>query len=94
MVIGNGAFLLCKALVEVTFEAPSRLRVIRKYAFAECRALTSIAFPGSLRAIRGWTFRSCLVLRTVTFESGGVTPEIHPEAFANCPDLDMAFLNK
>jgi hypothetical protein len=87
-VIEEKAFRGCSSLVELTFEAPSKLRVIAKRAFGECEALTSITLPGSLRELHEGSFGSCESLKRVRFEPGSEPPEIHPRAFECCPKLD------
>jgi hypothetical protein len=90
-VIEKDAFWSCSWLVDLTFEGPSKLRVIAKGAFTECMALTSITLSGSLTAIHKWGFGWCRSLKSVRFEPGSERPEIHPDAFRACPNLEEIY---
>jgi hypothetical protein len=90
-VIEDGDFASCWSLVELAFEAPSKLRVISKNAFSWCKALTSITLPGSLSALHEESFGSCQSLKRVRFEPGSERPEIHPDAFKRCENLEEIY---
>jgi hypothetical protein len=89
--IEEEAFWGCSSLLELTFEAPSKLREIARHAFVECEALTSIILPGSLRALHKRAFGYCESLTSVTFEPGLEPRGIHPDAFQGCPNLDEIY---
>jgi hypothetical protein len=54
-------------------------------------ALTSITLPGSLRALHEGSFEWCRNLKSVRFEPGWERPEIHPDAFHGCSNLDEIY---
>ncbi|MDY5861204.1 MAG: leucine-rich repeat domain-containing protein [Eubacteriales bacterium] len=65
--IGAGAFMNCKSLKDVTFEANSKLLNIENNAFSSCHALSEIAIPASVKSILD-SFTNCQSLKTLKFE--------------------------
>jgi hypothetical protein len=86
-VIGEYCFFYAPMLESISFEKPSRLRVIENSGFAHLRILC-IVFPASLEIIgkkafdRAWT-------RCVKFEPGSVLQRIEEYAFYECPLIEM-----
>lgn len=65
--IGAGAFMNCKSLNDVEFEANSKLLNIENNAFSGCHSLNEITIPASVKSILD-SFIYCPSLKTLKFE--------------------------
>lgn len=86
-VIGNNAFVWCKAVESVTFEAGSALREIRLNGFHSLVKITSIELPASLAEIGGAAFYGCSALERVSFQDPDRLTVIGGSAFGACGAL-------
>ena len=81
--IGDGAFLCCEALTNITFAENSRLTKIGDSAFEECSALTGITLPASIETIGAGAFNQCY-LKMGSFTIPAKVTEIGEWAFRDC----------
>lgn len=67
----EGLSKVCKNpnLKSVTFELPSNIRKIGKYAFAGCTNLEEIVIPSSVEEMETDVFRDCVELKSATFQT-------------------------
>ncbi len=63
------AFYLSSGLKSVNFSADSKLESIGRYAFYECRGLTSITIPSKVSNIGDYAFYHCTELTAITIDS-------------------------
>ncbi len=61
----RGTLLWCNRDVEGTVRIPDRVRIIRKYAFANCTHITEVVLPKELHRIEKAAFAGCSSLKTV-----------------------------
>ena len=89
--ISEGAFKNCDALTSIEFEPNSRLKIIRKDAFRDCKTLRHITIPKSVEQIEGNAFGSCKKLESITFENREKPIFIEPDAFSSCLFSNITF---
>lgn len=80
--LGDGAFLGCEGLVEITL--PSSLTHVGDYLFAYCLNLTKVNLPANLTRIGLYNFAGCKMLTEINLEN---IKEIADYAFA-CTQKD------
>ena len=68
-----------------TISIPEDVINIGEYAFAECKALTSITIPNSVKSIGNWAFAFCPSLSSVNIPNN--VTSIGESAFRNCDAL-------
>jgi hypothetical protein len=76
-----------RAITEIHFEFPSRVRRIDKRAFNLSPKLVQICIPSSVERIGRACFCSCPYLRDVTFECESRLQVIKKRVFECCPSL-------
>lgn len=86
-IIGANAFVWCKAVKDVNFEAGSALKEIHLNGFHSLVQLTSIKLPASLVEIGGAAFYGCTALQTVAFQNPDQLTIIEGSAFGSCKAL-------
>ena len=86
--IGANAFVWCKAVKNVNFEAGSALKEIHLNGFHSLVQLTSIELPASLVEIGGAAFYGCTALQTVSFQDPEKLTIIEDSAFGSCKALE------
>lgn len=67
--IGDNAFYACSKIAKISFGTNSRLSKIGSFAFAKCRALTSISIPSSVTEIGSMAFMDCTAISKVEISS-------------------------
>lgn len=100
--IENGILLRCyEPVFRKTVTVPSEVNVIERYAFAECRHLTTVYLPEHLTSIGEKAFKECTSLRTLVPVSqkgreGVILPEgligVDSYAFHGCCSLTSVTL--
>jgi hypothetical protein len=85
--IGEQAFFCCEKLDGFPFEKALYLQIIGKYAFSECKELTSIKIPTAVYKIKKGAFLKCGKLATVTFARDGVIQKLGSIVFSDCRAL-------
>ena len=79
--------------IEFVNEAPQGavgnvgIESIGKYAFYNCKGITSISIPDTVKTIGPYSFNECKNLETVTLPSNGKLSSIGDCAFGNCTKL-------
>ena len=86
-IIGANAFVWCKAVKNVSFEAGSALKEIHVNGFHSLVQLTSIDLPASLVEIGGAAFYGCTALQTVSFQNPDRLTALGESAFGSCKAL-------
>ena len=81
--IGEGAFINCSSLTEITL--PEGLTSIGVGAFFGCRSLTEITLSEGLTSIGGWAFSDCTSLTSITLPEG--LTSIGDSTFSGCARL-------
>jgi hypothetical protein len=76
----------CPIIKTGNFSIPSSVNVLEKYAFFDCKNLTSIRIPSSVEIIRDYCFQSCFGLKGGLAIPSSVK-EIGESAFSNCYGL-------
>jgi hypothetical protein len=71
-----------------TFAEPSRVRLIRTWAFAGCGDLTSLTIPSSVWIIEAGAFEGCTGLQEVRIAPGSQLRLVGTRAFHMCIYLD------
>jgi hypothetical protein len=74
-------FKECFDLRTISDLESSKIRIIEKYAFSQCKKLEEICFPDTLKKILANAFSSCEKLKNVKFNS---RPEVANSAFTGC----------
>ena len=69
---------------------PRFLRLLDKYAFADCRALTSVSLPVTLKRIEDYAFARCVGLHTMLFPDHRVS--VGNAVLTGCNSLDVLVL--
>lgn len=82
-VIGEGAFVNCCDLAELTI--PASVAEIREYAFRGCSALTKTSIPEGINELAQAAFNGCVSLTEVKLQSTLKT--IKAGAFEDCVKL-------
>ena len=90
--IGKNAFIDCRGLLSVMFEAHAQTEVIEAAAFCRCTSLRSVEFPDTLRRICRDAFLGCVSIEQVVFPDNSKIEEIESFAFANCRKISYASL--
>lgn len=85
--VGDHAFMNCKRLEGVVFEAVSPVAVIGARAFSGCESLSSFTITASVTEIRDNAFENCIGIKSVTFEGGSKPLEFGKNVFYNCSNL-------
>ena len=86
-VIGDNAFVWCKAVQEVAFEEGCSLTEIKLNGFHSLEKLTNITFPASLKVIGEAAFHGCKKLETVTFKNPNNLTTLGGSCFGACTEL-------
>lgn len=87
--IGDGAFLGCEGLVEITI--PSSVTTYGDYLFAFCLHLEKVVLPTNMKRIGLYSFSGCEVLKEINLED---VEEVADFAFANCVSLVNVNINQ
>jgi hypothetical protein len=90
--LNAGCFYGCEHILNVVFEARSRLCRVKECAFASCSSLSSICIPSSVEELGGQCFYGCKSLSTITFESGSKLSSIGDWAFSSCSSLSSIYV--
>lgn len=88
--IGPYAYYGCADLIDVRFEAGSRLKTIGDYAFGGCLSLETVALPDNLLEIGYRSFTKCGALKSITL--GGNLTTLGEGAFNACGALEEIVL--
>jgi len=80
----------CPITASGAYIVPQSVESIGIEAFAQCKGLTSIAFPLSLKMIGCLAFENCNSLTSVTIPA--CVEEIGYRAFSNCKELKSIFV--
>ena len=81
-VIGENAFVLCTALTAISLPG---IKVIRNFAFMDCKALEKISFSNELGYIGVSAFYGCTALKDIVLPYG--LRYIGSSAFENCDSI-------
>lgn len=65
--IDDWAFVGCGSLKSILFSESSEITSIGKYAFRDCRRITSITIPNSVRYVSSGAFTDCTGLSNVYY---------------------------
>ena len=68
--IGRNAFRNCRNLAEIVFENGTAELSIGDYAFADCTALKSVAFPARVKTLGNYALYNASGITTVTLSDG------------------------
>jgi hypothetical protein len=90
----DACFLAQTSLVDVTFEADSRLQRIGAEAFSNCPRLSSIVVPASVETLGFACFNYCIGLSNVDFEANSRLSEIDQSVFNGCLSLKTVRIRK
>jgi hypothetical protein len=93
-IISSGSFDSCSWIREITFEGCSKVRIIERGAFEECRMLLSISLPASTEVLEDSCFNQCGNLYEVAFEEGSKLRLIESESFRGCSSLKSIRIRK
>jgi hypothetical protein len=85
--LGEGCFMGCESLIQLTFESGSRLTEIGKNVFEECSSLPSICIPAEVEFIPSSCFCNCSSLSVLSFEPGSRLTGIDAWALGECRSL-------
>lgn len=66
----------------------SNIKIIEKYAFANCTMLRNTTFPSCLEIICEGSFQNCVMLANITFDINPKLREIGQKAFRRCQILE------
>lgn len=94
--IGESAFNGCEVLDDITLtnnlvSEDANTKPLNRYAFSDCKSLTSITIPNTVTDIPEYCFNGCLNLTTVSFN--GTINEIGAYAFRDCESLTEMVIN-
>jgi hypothetical protein len=85
--LGEGCFLQCTSLSQLTFESGSRLNRIGNAAFWHCSSLVSICIPALVEEIASRCFGGCTSLANFLFEADSRLVRICESALDKCLSL-------
>ncbi|MBQ8293385.1 MAG: leucine-rich repeat protein [Bacilli bacterium] len=86
--IEYGAFGLCTALEEVSFEGVSQVTEIKEQTFYYCEKLETITIPSSVTKIGEYAFGECINLKNVYFAENSQLTTIGYGAFEECKSIE------
>lgn len=86
-IIEEWAFQGCSSLKKLSFQKPSSLNSIGRYAFFSCISLSKISIPPSVVSIDVAAFEDCFALSILNFESPSSLKSIGFYSFSNCVSL-------
>jgi len=78
-------YFMCPGDINVTFNMPSTVKDIEKYAFWGCTHIERVVLSNSLTKIPAFSFTNCTSLKEITFPYS--ITEIEMKAFAYCSSL-------
>jgi hypothetical protein len=90
--IGPGCFISCYGLIEITFEAGSKLTDIAAEAFNYCTHLKVLALPSSVEHIGTECLTGCMKLETVVILPDSRLARLDEAVFSECEQLSSLFL--